>query len=114
VGLQGSGHGFAGVIAAETRGAANAHKAGLGGGAASTDAGGHARDVTRQSSRRSRMSPSPHFASVRDLPETRPRRVVIVDPKVCEQMTNYRAIFGKVEPIGQCAERVDWDSLLGR
>jgi hypothetical protein len=54
-----------------------------------------------------------HFASVLNLPETRPRRVVIVDPKVCEQIKSYRSIFGDVEPIGQCAERVDWDSLLG-
>jgi len=55
-----------------------------------------------------------HFASVLNLPETRPRRVVVVDPKVCEQIKNYRAIFGNVEPIAQRAERVDWDSLLGR
>jgi hypothetical protein len=55
-----------------------------------------------------------HFASVLNLPETRPRRVVVVDPKVCEQIKNYRSIFGEVEPIGQCAQRVDWHSLLGR
>jgi len=55
-----------------------------------------------------------HFASVLNLRETRPRRVVIVDPKVCEQIKSYRSIFGDVEPIAQCAERVDWDSLLGR
>ncbi len=54
-----------------------------------------------------------HFASVLNLPETRTRRIVIVDPKVCEQIKNYRAIFGNVETIGQRAECVDWDSVLG-
>jgi len=55
-----------------------------------------------------------HFASVLNLPESKPKRVVVVDPKVCEQIKNYRSIFGEVEAIAQCAEHVDWDSLLGR
>jgi len=54
-----------------------------------------------------------HFASVLDLRETQPS-LVVVDPKVCKQNANYKAIFKDVEPIGQYAERVDWDSLLGR
>ena len=49
-----------------------------------------------------------------NLPESEPKRVVVVDPKVCEQIQNYRSIFGEVEAIGQCAEHVDWESLLGR
>jgi hypothetical protein len=55
-----------------------------------------------------------HFASVLNLPESKPKRVVVVDPNVCEQIKNYRSIFGEVEAIGQCAEHVVWDSLLGR
>lgn len=55
-----------------------------------------------------------HFASVLALRESQPSRVVVVDPNVCKQIANYKAIFKDVEPIGQCAERVDWDSLLGR
>ena len=55
-----------------------------------------------------------HFASVRELPEARPARVVVVDPNVGKQIANYKAIFKDLEPIEQCAERVDWDSLLAR
>lgn len=54
-----------------------------------------------------------YFTSVLNLPEPRPRRVVIVDPKVCDQITNYKAIFKDVESIGQYAQHVDWCSLLG-
>jgi len=55
-----------------------------------------------------------HFASVLALRQIPLSRVVVVDPKVCEQITNYRAIFGEVKAIGECAECVDWDSLLGK
>jgi len=55
-----------------------------------------------------------HFASVLNLPECKPKRVVVVDPKVGEQIKNYRSIFGEVEAIPQCAEHVDWDSVLAR
>lgn len=59
-----------------------------------------------------------HFAGVmceRTKNSTLPRRITLVDPSACSLKAAYEAVFGSRPPlkiIQECAEDVDWTSLL--
>lgn len=53
------------------------------------------------------------FATALNQRTNSPTRVVIVDPNVDKQISNYQAIFGKVEPVAKCLQDVDWTEVLG-